>query len=73
MIIQGCSQGVFFTEAMAEFQHVSCMIVRICEVKGVACCIFKFGSCVHGGGGVDYNPGISVHPSRDRLSLAWQV
>ena len=50
MIIQGCSQGVFFTEAMAEFQHVSCMIVRICEVKGVACCIFKFGSCVHGGG-----------------------
>ena len=24
---QGCSQGVFFTEALAEFQHVNCMIV----------------------------------------------
>ena len=34
---QGCSQGVFLTEALAEFQHVNCMIVQICEVKGVAC------------------------------------
>ena len=34
---QGCSQGVFFfTEALAEFQHVTCMIVRIWEVEGVA-------------------------------------
>ena len=32
-----CSQGVFFTEALAEFQHVSCMIIRIWEVKRVAC------------------------------------
>ena len=31
------SQGVFFTEAPAEFQHVNCMIVRIWEVKRVAC------------------------------------
>ena len=35
---KGCSQGVFFTEALAEFQHVNCMIVRICEVKRHACC-----------------------------------
>ena len=27
----------FFTEALAEFQHVNCMIVRLWEVKGVAC------------------------------------
>ena len=27
----------FFTEALAEFQHVNCMIVRIWEVKRVAC------------------------------------
>ena len=26
---QGCSHGVFFTEALAESQHVNCMIVRI--------------------------------------------
>ena len=32
-----CSQGVFCTEALAEFQHANCMVVRICEVKGVAC------------------------------------
>ena len=32
-----CSQGVFLTEALAEFQHVKCMIVRIWEVKRVAC------------------------------------
>ena len=25
--VQGCSQGVFFTEALAEFQHVNRMIV----------------------------------------------
>ena len=25
--MQGCSQGVFFTEAPAEFQHVNCMTV----------------------------------------------
>ena len=37
MGVQGCSQGVFFTEALAEFQHVNCMIVRICGVKRVAC------------------------------------
>ena len=35
--LQGCSQCVFFTEALAEFQHVICMIVRIWEVKRVAC------------------------------------
>ena len=35
--MQGCSQGVFFTEALAKFQHVNCTIVQICEVKGVAC------------------------------------
>ena len=34
---QGCSQGVFFTEALGEFEHVNCMIVQICEVRGVAC------------------------------------
>ena len=34
---QGCSQDVFFTEVLAEFQHVNCMIVRIWEVKRVAC------------------------------------
>ena len=33
---QECSQGVFFTEALAEFQHVNCMVVRIWEVKTVA-------------------------------------
>ena len=27
----------FFTKALAEFQHVNCMIVRIWEVKRVAC------------------------------------
>ena len=26
---QGCSQGALFTEALAEFQHVNCMIVQI--------------------------------------------
>ena len=26
-------QGVFLTEALAEFQHVDCMIVRIWDVK----------------------------------------
>ena len=31
------SQGVFFTEALAEFQHINCMIAQICEVKRVAC------------------------------------
>ena len=30
-------QGVFFTEALADFQHVNCMIVQILEVKRVAC------------------------------------
>ena len=36
---QGRSQGVFYyyTEALVEFQHVNCMIVRIWEVKRVAC------------------------------------
>ena len=37
---QGCSQGVFFTEALAEFQYVNnyyCMIGQIWEVKRVAC------------------------------------
>ena len=34
---QGCSQSIFFTEALAEFQHVNCMIVRSWEVKTVAC------------------------------------
>ena len=34
---QGCSQGVFFTEALAEFQHVNYMIVQIWDVKRVAC------------------------------------
>ena len=34
---QGRSQGVFFTEALAEFQHVNCLIVRIWDVKRVAC------------------------------------
>ena len=32
-----CSQGVFFTEALAEFQYDNCMIVQIWEVKRVAC------------------------------------
>ena len=39
--LHGCtvsSQGVFFTEALAEFQHVNCMIVQIWEVKRVPCC-----------------------------------
>ena len=27
----------FFTGALAEFQHVNCMIVQIWQVKGVAC------------------------------------
>ena len=27
----------FFTEALAEFQHVNCMIVQIWEIKRVAC------------------------------------
>ena len=31
-----CSQSVFFTEALVEFQHANCMIVRIWEVKRVA-------------------------------------
>ena len=30
-------QGVSFTEALAEFQHVNCMLVQIWEVKRVAC------------------------------------
>ena len=34
---QGCSQVVFFTEALAEFPHFNCTIVRIWEVKIVAC------------------------------------
>ena len=33
---QGYSQGVSFTKALAEFQHVNYMIVRIWEVKRVA-------------------------------------
>ena len=34
----GCSHaGVFFTEALAKFQHVNCMTVRVWKVKGVAC------------------------------------
>ena len=32
-----CRQGVFFTEALAEFHHVNCMIVRIWGVKRVVC------------------------------------
>ena len=35
-IMQRCSQGVSFTEALAKIQHVNCMIVQILEVKGVA-------------------------------------
>ena len=35
--MQGCSQGIYFTKALAEFQHVNCMIVQIWEVKRVAC------------------------------------
>ena len=34
---QGCSQGVFFTEALVEFQHVNCVIIQIWEDKRVAC------------------------------------
>ena len=34
---QWCSQGVFLTEALTEFQHVNCMIVRIWEVRSIAC------------------------------------
>ena len=34
MAYQRCSQSVFFTEALDEFQHV---IVRIWKVKRVAC------------------------------------
>ena len=45
-----CSGGVarvyFFTESLAEFQHVNCMIVRICEVRGVACYAQAEGSCL---------------------------
>ena len=26
VILEGCSQDVFFTEVLAEFQHVNCMI-----------------------------------------------
>ena len=37
MVKGACSQSVFFfTEALAEFHHVNCMIVRIWEVKTVA-------------------------------------
>ena len=39
MVIQGCGQLIFFTEAcaLAEFQHVNSMIVQIWEVKRDAC------------------------------------
>ena len=30
---QGCCQGIFFTKALAEFQHVNCKIVRIWESR----------------------------------------
>ena len=33
--IQYSPRVYFFTEALAEFQHVNCMIVRIWEVKRV--------------------------------------
>ena len=29
--------GCIFTEALTEFQHVNCMVVRTCEVKSVVC------------------------------------
>ena len=34
---KGVARVYFFTEALAEFQHVKCMIVWIWEVKRVAC------------------------------------
>ena len=38
-IDNGVARVYFFTdrEALAEFQHVNCMIVQIWEVKRVAC------------------------------------
>ena len=37
ILVTPLSQGVFLTEAMAEFQQVKCMTVRIREVMRVAC------------------------------------
>ena len=60
--IKGVTRVYFFTETLAEFQHVNCMIVRIWEVKRVACYASRGegrgGSCppppnlnIGGGGG----------------------
>ena len=35
--MNGYPRHIFFTEALAEFQHVNSMIVQIWEVKRVAC------------------------------------
>ena len=37
--IKGIARAYFFTEALAEFQHVNCMIVWIWDVKRAACYI----------------------------------
>ena len=38
IVLKGVARVLLFTEALAEFQHVNCMIVQIWEVKRVACC-----------------------------------
>ena len=36
-VIKGVARVYFFTKALAEFEHVNCMLVQIWEVKRVAC------------------------------------
>ena len=38
-LFKGVARVYFFTKALAEFQHVNCMIVQIWEIMRVACYI----------------------------------